>query len=354
MIAALRTFLSGAIVLVALLPAAVPGRADAQVPIRAVIEHWQHRLGHDGDRFDAVMVPPGREFALACGNHDARPSPVTAELGVTDAGPYMLNVSVPAALVPDARDRLSGAILVIEGSDYALPVMRRHPDRPLYFGRITMTDPLVGALADPSTLFSVLMIDGERVAAPNVWGVPVDTVLRHCVGLASADGGRVPAGLSDYEAPVFAPLSNRPATFGPEPPSRLPRWLLEHVGDRCGWHIDLRQRAFQFEDLDGDGEGDFVVDYNAMVCEDTATVCTGREGCEIEVWLSGTGPVTPADVFLGTAIDLRLGAFGAPALVVWGGDGACEDGACDDPIAWDGDGFARQNDPAAPLPVPGE
>lgn len=329
----------------------LPVAAQAQITVASMIQEWQHRIGHDGSYFDAVMVPHGREFAFACGNHDARPSEAMAELGVTNAGPYSVNFSIPAASVPDGRPAIEGAVLTMGETGFALPPMARHPERPVYVVTLAMADPALAALRRVGSSRIALSIDGTPVFDLPILTSPAANFFSHCVTQFYVQGGGAPTELIGYTAPPFPRLQDRPTTYAPGAVSGLPIWLMEYLGAGCGAEIALRPRAIQFEDFDTDGAGDFVIDWNAMTCSapEAAERC-GPHGCDIEVFLSSRPGSEPTLRMRGTSVDIRTeGGFNA-SLILWGNEAACARNRCNDPIAWVEDRFQYLLDPEIPIP----
>lgn len=325
-----RSLLRAALLCLALLPAA----AGAQ---------WSALTGGDGTYLYGRASDPSGTFSLSC----TAPSPQgipAIETGWHEShttGPYGLTLELSDSLFDwSATTVLSNVVVQLDETGYRLPPV--YLDELMGTGvKLPMADPMIQALFGATRL---LLDPGQGKAYDyDLTGLApaLDQAMIHCINRWLALGHPIPAALTRYRIEGEPPPPVTTATATPAQ-AFAPPAAEAHIRGLCESDYDVNIDGVQSADFDGDGAGDFILNWSDITCRGPlgARPFCGAANCQIDIFMSSLG-YAAAPSFLGISTQVVTLPDGRAGFMLSGTSFVCADGYCDRPWVWTGAEFTQ-------------
>lgn len=333
----------------------------------AAAQTWQSDTGDSTALLYAGAFAPGGTTAFSC----TTPSPQGVPLietgdheAVRTDTPYDMVVSFNIDLfdpftLPEDLDNVR---IILDDVPYALPTVS-YSD---FYGSWTVWTQMSNGLFPALIRAQTMVVDSGTGTA---YTYPTDglreavlTTVNFCIAGWETRGeispravltwasGQNAATATPPPAPVADPLLRTaqimPQGLQPAPdvalPAAPPDTTLERVTAQCqgAWGVD--PQYVRGADLDGDGAGDYILNYAGVDCQGAVTgrAHCGAANCLIDVFLSSRGYAQPIE-FLAIGLDAVIDQQGRVGLMMISTPFGCADGACSAPFYWDGTQFTQ-------------
>jgi hypothetical protein len=338
----LTTLMPGSVLAAGLVALSVglPGAVLAQ-------ERWSASTYDSGTYLFGFAVDPGGSLSIGCTAPSAqgRPAIETGSHESHHTGPYGVILGFHDSLFDwPSSFRVETAAITVDQTGYRLPPVALDEllGTAVY---LSMADPMVQALYTASRL--VLDTGTGKAYEYNVSGLPqaLDEAMLHCINRWVETGQPIPAALTRYkvqaEAPQLATATPAPQQGFATPPTAPPA-AEAHIRGLCQGDYDVKIEGIQSADFDGDGAGDFLLNWNDVTCLGPigARPFCGAANCQIDIFMSSLG-YAPAPAFLGTSTEVVTLSDGRSGFMLGGSLSLCSQGACDRPWAWNGREFIQ-------------
>lgn len=316
----------------ALLPEAVP----AQAP-------WSARTADSGTYLFGNASDPSGTLTLGCTapSPQGRPAIETGSHESHTTGPYGLTLGLHDSLFDwSATTELTNVVVYVDDIGYRLPPVQL--DELLGTGvKLQMTDPMIQAFFSATRL--VLDTGQGKAYGYSVAGLApaLDQAQLYCINRWFALGHPLPATLTRYNSQSAAPATAAPAqafALSQAPPPAADA----HIRALCEGEFDVDIDGMQSADFDGDGAGDFIVNWSDITCRGPlgARPFCGAANCQIDIFMSSLG-YAAAPSFLGTSTQVVTLPDGRAGFMLGGTSFVCADGVCDRPWVWTGAEFTQ-------------
>lgn len=316
-------------------------------------QNWQANSFDTGALIHGAAIHPGT-MALSC----TAPSPGGRQLietGDHEATrtdtPYDLVVSFHVDFLdPFGRDSFQiSPTMTVDGTRFALPDLVYEDFFGAWTGWTRFDAPGILELFDAQ---QVILDTGTGVTAElgtdglaQALNAGLSPCLQRWLDLGHPLPPRLAAHVnrnapSDAAAPTTAPGETPHQAFPvPQtPPEVITRYLFETCqGPFSGDTADIGSA-----DFDGDGLGDYVLDWNDLTCNGAVgpRPNCGAANCLIDVFLSSRNYADPEGI-LAIGFTMTTLPDGRPGIVTGGTAAVCHFEDCDAPWVFDGQGFQR-------------
>lgn len=330
--------LCAAVLCLALLPAATSAQ-------------WSANTGDGGTYLYGRASDPSGTLALGC----TAPSP--QGIPAIETGWHESRTTEPYGLMVEFNDSLfdwsattvlPNVVVYLDQTGYRLPPV--HLDELLGTGVILqMADPMVQALFGATRL---VLDPGQGKAYDydlSGFAPALDQAMIHCITRWLALGHPIPTALTRYRIEGQPPPPSAAAlTATPAPaqafalPPTAPPAADAHIRGLCESDYDVNIDGVQSADFDGDGAGDFIVNWSDITCRGPigARPFCGAANCQIDIFMSSLG-YAPAPSFLGISTQVVTLPDGRAGFMLGGTPFVCADGFCDRPWVWTGAEFTQ-------------